>query len=153
MKRKQYKVEINAPAEKTYDVMLGLSEKSTYDQWTSIFSPTSTFEGSWEKGGKLYFIGFDENGKKGGMVARVVENTPSQFVSLQHYGILDGEQEIVEGPQVDEWAGGFENYTFERNGEKTDVTVDVDVTEDHLEYFDTTYPKALEKLKEIVEAS
>lgn len=151
MEKKQYKTEINAPAEKVFDIMLGLSDKSTYEQWTALFNPTSTFEGSWEKGEKIYFIGTDDKGNRGGMVARIAENIPNQFVSIQHFGILDGDTEITAGPQVEQWAGGHENYRFEKKGEITEVTVEVDVTDDHAEFFDTTYPKALEKLKVLAE--
>ena len=34
MKKLQFKVSINAPAAKVYDFMLGISNKSTYEQWT-----------------------------------------------------------------------------------------------------------------------
>ncbi|WP_291372972.1 hypothetical protein [Cyclobacterium sp.] len=69
MEKKQYKIEINAPVEKVFDTMLGLSNKSTYEQWTALFNPTSTYEGSWEKGQKIYFIGTDDQGNRAGMVA------------------------------------------------------------------------------------
>ncbi|SHN07316.1 hypothetical protein SAMN04488057_10659 [Cyclobacterium lianum] len=151
MEKKQYTIEINAPVEKVFDTMLGLSDKSTYEQWTALFNPTSTFEGSWEKDQKIHFIGTDDKGNRGGMVARIAENIPNQFISIQHYGILDGDKEITSGPQVEQWAGGHENYRFEETGEITRVIVEVDVTDDHLDYFDSTYPKALEKLKQIVE--
>ncbi|WP_291372971.1 hypothetical protein [Cyclobacterium sp.] len=64
---------------------------------------------------------------------------------------MDGDKEITAGPQVEQWAGGHENYRFEETGEITRVIVEVDVTDEHLDYFDSTYPKALEKLKQIVE--
>ncbi len=153
MEKKQFTIEINAPLEKVFDIMLGLSDKSTYEQWTALFNPTSTYEGSWEKGQKIHFIGTDDKGNRGGMVARIAENIPNKFVSIQHYGILDGDTEITEGPQVDLWAGGHENYRFEKMGEKTRVIVEVDVTDEHSEYFDSTYPKALKKLKKLVESS
>ena len=73
-------------------------------------------------------------------------------ISIRHYGILDGEQEITSGPQVEAWAGGLENYAFEENNGVTTVTVQIDVAEDHLDYFHTTWPKALNKLKELSEA-
>ena len=64
MKKLQFKKEINATAQKVYETMLGLIDKSTYEQWVSVFNPTSTYEGKWDKGSKIYFIGTDENGKK-----------------------------------------------------------------------------------------
>ena len=50
MKKLQFKVSINAPVTKIYDFMLGTNSKSTYEQWTSLFNPTSTYEGSWGEG-------------------------------------------------------------------------------------------------------
>ncbi len=151
MKRIQFKISINATAKKVYDVMLGISNKSTYEQWTSMFNPTSTYEGNWEKGSKMFFIGTDENGEKGGIFSEVIDHIPNRFVSIRHYGLLIGNVEITEGPEVEKWANGIENYTFEENNGTTTVTVDLDTPEDYLDYMNQTYPKALEKLKEICE--
>lgn len=151
MKKLQFKVNINAPVTKIYDFMLGIKSKSTYEQRASVFNPTSTYEGSWDKGNKIQFIGTDEKGEKGGMVSRIAENIPNRFVSIQHYGLLMANMEITEGPEVEKWANGFENYSFEENSGTTTVTVDLDVTEDFLDYMNQTYPKALGKLKELCE--
>lgn len=151
MKKLQFRVSINAPANKVYGFMLGIKSKSTYEQWTSLFNPTSTYEGSWEKGSKILFIGVDEKGEKGGMVSKIVENITNQFVSIQHYGLLKADKEITEGPEVEKWANGFENYTFEENNGITTVTVDLDTIDDFLDYMNQTYPKALDKLKELCE--
>lgn len=151
MKKLQFKININAPAARVYDFMLGLSSKSTYEQWTSLFNPTSTYEGNWDKGNKILFIGVDEKGEKGGMVSEIADNIPDRFVSIRHYGLLKANIEITEGPEVEKWANGFENYTFEENNGITTVTVDLETTEDFLDYMNRTYPKALSKLKEICE--
>lgn len=151
MKKLQFKVSINAPVSKVYDLMLGIKSKSTYEQWTALFNPTSTYEGTWEKGNKILFIGVDEKGEKGGMVSRIVENTSNKFVSIQHYGLVKADKEITEGPEVEKWANGLENYTFEENNGTTIVTVDLDITEDFEGYMNEAYPKALDKLKEICE--
>lgn len=151
MKKLQFKVNINAPVTRIYDFMLGINNKSTYEQWTSMFNPTSSYEGSWDKGSKILFIGVDEKGEKGGMVSRIAENIPNQFVSIQHYGLLSADKEITEGPEVEKWANGFENYTFEENNGTATVTVDLNIIEDFLAYMSQTYPKALDKLKEICE--
>ena len=151
MKKLHFQVRINEPSTKVYDVMLGISNKSTYEQWTSLFNPTSTYEGSWNKGSKILFVGVDENGKKGGMVSEIAENTPNRFVSIRHYGVLKDDKEITEGPDVEKWANGFENYTFEEHNGITTLTVDLDTTEDFVDYMNETYPKALDKLKEVCE--
>ena len=84
MKRLQFKQDIHAPAEKVYKTMLGLGNKQTYEQWTTEFNPTSTYEGTWEKGSKIYFIGTNEAGKREGMVSEIADNITNQFVSIRH---------------------------------------------------------------------
>ena len=151
MKKLQFQVSINAPVTKIFDFMLGINNKSTYEQWTSLFNPTSTYEGNWDKGNKMLFIGVDEKGEKGGMVSRILENNPNRFVSIQHYGLIKADKEITEGPEVEKWANGFENYAFEENNGITKVTVELDTTDDFIDYMEQTYPKALDKLREICE--
>jgi len=151
MQKLQYKVSINAPVNQVVDLMLGISNKSTYEQWTALFNPTSSYEGSWDKGSKMLFVGVDENGEKGGMVSRIVENIPNQFVSIEHYGLLQGGKEVTEGPEVEKWANGLENYSFEEKDGNTTLTVDLGTADDFVDYMNESYPKALEKLKEICE--
>lgn len=151
MKKLQYKVSIKAPISKVYDSMLGISNKKNYEAWTALFNPTSSYEGSWEKGCKILFVGVDENGEKGGMISRIIENIPNKFVSVQHYGMVVGNKEIVDGPEVEKWANGYENYTFEEMNGSTNLVVDLDTTEEFVDYMNETYPKALDKLKEICE--
>lgn len=152
MKKLQYKIDIKASAEKVYNTMLGMENKETYQQWTAEFNPTSTYEGSWEKGSKIYFIGTDGNGKKAGMVSEIMDNIPFQLVSIRHYGMLDGDNEITEGPEIEQWAGSMENYAFQEHDGVTTVTAECDMAGDYIDYFNTTWPKALQKLKELSES-
>lgn len=151
MQKLQFKININAAVTEVYNFMLGINSKSTYEQWTALFNPTSTYEGSWSKGNKMLFVGVDENGEKGGMVSKIVENIAYKFVSIQHYGLLKADKEITEGAEVEKWANGLENYSFEENNGITTVTVDLDTTEDFLDYMNESYPQALNKLKELCE--
>jgi len=151
MKKLIFNITINAPISKVYDTMLGISDKSTYEKWTALFNPTSTYEGNWNKGEKILFVGTDENGEKGGMVSEIVDNTPNQFVSIRHYGILKEGKEITTGEEVEKWAGGFENYTFSESYGITLVLVELDSVDEFGDYFGQIYPKALDKLKEICE--
>ena len=99
----------------------------------------------------MCFIGTDEKGKIGGMVSEIAEHKPDEFISIRHYGMLDGDKEITEGPEVEKWAGGCENYSFNENDGITTVTVDLDTVEGYEEFFNKTYPQALGALKEICE--
>jgi len=152
MKTLHFSIAIHAPATTVYDRMLGLTSLSSYEQWTALFNPTSTYEGSWTQGEKILFVGVDENGVKGGMVSRILANTPNQFVSIQHYGLIQNGQEITEGPEVEKWANGMENYSYKEDNGHTLVTVELDTTEEFEEYMNDAYPKALAKLKEICES-
>lgn len=149
MKTRHYQTDINASAAHVYETMLG---PATYNQWTAEFNPTSTYEGSWETGSRIHFIGTNKEGKKEGMVAEIKENIPNQFVSIRHLGILDDGQEITEGPKVEGWAGALENYTFTETNGVTTVAVAVDTNDEYADYFNETWPKALNRLKEISEA-
>ena len=151
MERLQFTAEIKAPAKEVYSAMLGLEDIKTYEEWTAAFNPTSSYEGSWDKGSKMYFIGVDEDGKRGGMISEIVENKPAVFVSIRHYGILNGDTEITSGEEVEKWGGGFENYAFSEQNGQTTLTVDVDVTEEYIDFFRDVYPRALQVLKEQVE--
>lgn len=127
--------------------MLGLTNKKTYNQWASVFNATSTYEGSWEKGSKIYFVGTDAEGHQAGMISEIMEHQPAAFVSIRHYGFLQNGEEITTGEQVEKWSGGYENYSFQEENGTTKVTVDLDTIEDYLDYFNEKYPKALQALK------
>ena len=149
MEKKQFKIDINAGVAKVYDTMLG---EETYKQWTALFNPSSRYEGSWNKDAKILFVGISKQGKKEGMIGVIKENIPNKFVSIEYLGLLDGDNEITEGPLVEGWAGAFENYSFSEANGVTSLVVDIDVNAEMEGYFSETYPKALEKLKEICEA-
>ena len=151
MKKIQFKKDIEASAQKVYETTLGLIDIKTYEGWTAEFNPTSTYEGTWEKGTKMCFVGTDKNGKRGGMVSEIVEHIPAQFVSIRHYGMIDGDKEITEGPDVEQWAGSLENYSFHEQNGITTVTIEMDTAEGFDDYFNNTWPKALNKLKELAE--
>lgn len=151
MKKVTFTKQINATANKVYETMLGLHNKSTYEYWTSVFNPTCTYEGSWDKGSEIHFIGIDENGKKGGIASEILEHQIAKYISIKHFGFIDGDTIITEGEQVEKWSGGQENYTFQEKNGITSLIVEIDTIDEYEDYFNNTYPNALEKLKEISE--
>lgn len=144
-----FEILINAPAEQVYQIML---EKETYKAWTAEFNPTSHFVGSWEKGSKIVFLGTDQDGNQGGMVSRIRENVPGKFVSIEHLGIVQNGKEILSGPEIEQWAGALEEYTFTKKGNAILVEIDMDSNEEFKSYFMETWPRALNKLKSICES-
>ncbi|WP_166335448.1 SRPBCC domain-containing protein [Sphingobacterium chungjuense] len=148
MKKLHYNININAPSKWVADQMIG---KETYPQWTTPFSPTSDFEGGWNKGDKIKFTSLDEHGTKHGILAEIVEHIPHQFISMHHYGYLHADQEITEGSELAGWENSFENYYFDEEEGVTTVRVEVTDDGEHAQHMDEIWPKALEKLKAMCE--
>lgn len=150
MTTQHHSIHINASKEKVWNTMLG---QDTYREWSKAFSEGGHFEGSWEQGSKILFLGPDpETGKEGGMVSRIKESRPYEFVSIEHLGIVKDGIEDTTGEEAKKWAPAYENYTFTEQDGVTEVTVDVDVA-DYADFFNETWPKALALLKELSEKS
>jgi hypothetical protein len=144
-----FEIVISAPVQKVWDTMLA---EETYKEWTSVFEPTSHYEGSWDKGSKMKFLGSGESG----MVAEIAENIPYTFVSIKHLGEMKNGVEDTTSEQVMKWAPAYENYTFTDKGAETLLAVDMEMqsspeSKAMKEMFEDMWPKALLKLKEICE--
>lgn len=149
MKKLQCSVVINAPKEKVWHAML---DDKPYREWTTVFMPGSYYKGDWSKGSKILFLGPDpETGKEGGMVSRIAENKPYEFVSIEHLGIVKDGIEDTTSEEATKWAPAFENYTFKEKDGATDVLVEMDVQDEHAAMFQDMWPNALQKLKELAE--
>lgn len=150
MKKIHYSIEISAPKEKVWDVMLA---DKTYREWTLPFNPAGGyFKGDWSKGSKILFLGKDpKTGQEGGMVSRIAENKPYEFISIEHLGIVNNGVEDTTSEEARKWAPAFENYAFEEKDGVTTVTVDMDSEDSMAEEFNKMWPEALQKLKEIAE--
>jgi uncharacterized protein YndB with AHSA1/START domain len=144
-----FQIEINAERNKVYTTML---DKKGFSEWTSIFNPSSRFEGNWQKDSKILFIGTNQEGQTEGMVAIIAENIPGKFVHIKYNGIVMANKEITSGPDIDGWAGGSEKYFFDDLNGGTLLKVEMDSNPQFKSYFIETYPKALEKLKLICES-
>jgi DNA repair exonuclease SbcCD nuclease subunit len=143
MEKLHFSIIINASNKKVWETMLG---NETYKIWTNVFGPGSYFVGDWSEGSKMLFLAPDETGQMSGMVSKIKENRPYEYVSIEHIGEVENGKE-----KVTEWSGALENYTFKEIEGKTKILVDVDINEEFKELFQDMWPKALQKLKEIAE--
>ncbi|NJO69915.1 MAG: hypothetical protein HC830_12095 [Bacteroidetes bacterium] len=148
LKGLHFEIVINASVGTVYQNMI---DAKSYSAWTAAFNPTSRFEGTWDKGASIRFLGTDQDGSVGGMISRIRENIPNKFISIEHLGMITGDKEITSGPEVESWAGALENYSFREENGKTILAVDTDSNEEFETYFKDTWPLALQKLKEICE--
>src|SRR5690606_25403353 len=95
MRRLKYSITIDAPRTKVWEAMLG---KSTYNEWTSAFHPTSRYEGDWNEGSEILFLATMDDGSVGGMVSRVHESRPYEKVDLEHLGVVKDGEKVMSGP-------------------------------------------------------
>lgn len=119
----------------------------TYRKWTSAFTEGSHYKGSWEKGSKILFL--DPNGM--GMVAKIAENKPYEFISIEMLGFVSNGNEDMESEGAKGMAGAHENYTFKEEDGTTVVLIDTDTNDEFKAMFEDMWPKALLKLKELSE--
>jgi hypothetical protein len=149
MEKLHFSIIINAPKEKVWHTML---EDKTYREWTTAFNPGSYYKGDWSKGSKILFLGPDpETGIEGGMVSRIAENKPYEYISIEHLGIVKNGVEDTTSEEAKKWAPAFENYTFREKDSATEVLVDMDIDEKEAETFNKMWPDALQRLKAIAE--
>lgn len=148
MKKLQFSINIAAPREKVWNI---LWTKSTYEEWTAPFNQGgSSVQTDWTEGGRVLFT--DSAGKEG-MVSEIAALKPNEYMSFRHLGMLNNGVEDLESPEVKEWAGAKENYSLKDVNGQTELTVDMDITEEHMDTFKEAFPKALNIVKNLSEAN
>lgn len=144
MEKLTFSTTINAPREKVWET---LWDSVSYAQWCDVFSPGSVYEGELSEGSKVYFLGPDRSG----MVSSVAEKRPNEYMAFKHLGVLNKGVEDLESDTAKLWAGAYETYTLQGEGQQTVLTVTTETTDEYVDYFNTTWPQALERLKSLAE--
>jgi len=148
MKKLTYRVRITAPVRVVWETML---DDETYRDWTGAFHEGSYFEGGWQTGDSIRFLGPNDDGTMGGMIGVIERSEPQQFVSVRYLGQVERGVDDLDSAQARLIAGSHENYTFSEEGGVTTVLVELDSDEQFVEMFDEMWPLALARLKEIAE--
>ena len=140
MKKLQFTIEINASKEKVWDA---LWNDQNYRNWTSVFHEGSHYKSDLHEGSEIFFLGPE----KSGMYAKIEKLIPNEKMYFLHLGdYKDGEKQ--EGTFGED---AIEQYDLVEKDGKTELTVTMNVPEDYIPYFAETFPKALGKVKEMVE--
>ncbi|EKE29503.1 MAG: hypothetical protein ACD_2C00160G0002 [uncultured bacterium (gcode 4)] len=144
MEKLIYTIDIHAPKKKVWETMLN---DETYRKWTEVFNPTgSYYEWEWKEGSRMLFLGPDENGAVWGMISKIREVRPYDYVSIQHlWEIMNGKENYYEMQDAQE------NYTFTEKDGVTHVLVELDSKEEYKNMFEEMWPEALKKLKTLTE--
>lgn len=144
--RKQFTVTIDAPREKVWKT---LWEDASYREWTSAFGAGSHAVSDWKKGSKILFLGAPGNG----MTSVISDLIPNEYMSFTHKGEVKDGVEDFSRAEAQGWANAQENYTLKNVDGKTELIVDMDISNEFADYFTGTFPKALALVKEIAERS
>lgn len=88
-----------------------------------------------------------------GMVSRIAESRPYEFVSIEHVGIIRNGVEDLSSEEAKKWSPAFENYTFNEKNGGTELIIDMDVEDEYVDMFKKMWEDALHQLKTLVEAS
>lgn len=146
MKTLEFAVVIDADRETVWNTML---TRDTYEKWTSAFGEGSTFEGSWDEGARICFLGPGGHG----MLSVIAECRPHEFLSIKHLGEIKNGVEDTESEAVRKWAPCFENYHFTDLGGSTEVKVVMETPPDWEEFMTDAWPRALATLKSLSESA
>lgn len=146
MEKLNFKTVINATPEKIWQV---LWDDVTYRKWTSAFNEGSYAQSDWKQGSKILFL----DGEGRGMVSRIAEKRPNEYMSFEHLGeVVDGVEDTT-SERVKQWAGSKENYTLKKVNGQTELIIDMDITEDFKDMFSQMWPKALDNVKKLAESN
>lgn len=148
MQKLHFEIMIEASPEKVWQAVIG---EESFREWTKPFNETSYFEGGWNEGDSIRFIGTNEKGEPEGMISEIAESRPYEYLSIRHLGYIIGGKEDTESEAVKKWAPAYENYTLTPTDGGTKFAVDMDAEEQYLDMFNDMWPKALVKLKEVAE--
>lgn len=137
-----YSIAIQAPKARVHQLMLA---DKTYREWTAPFAEGSYYQGSWEQGAQILFTNADAGTS---MSARIAVHRPAEFISIEWLGILNNGV-LDTATQIQ---GAYENYTYIEKDGVTTLQVELKgLPAEWAEYLNTSWPKALEKLKTICE--
>ena len=140
MKLLEYKIQINAPAEKVWEVLFS---QNAEENWPSAINEGTYFEGTWEEGSIMRFLDAENNG----MFNLIEKNIPKKELKMKHLGwIYDGEL----SPQ--DWQDATVTYLLESNENGTFLTAIVNSLEEFVDFFNSKYPPNFENIKKLSES-
>ena len=145
MERLNFLIKIKATREKVWKV---LWDDKTYRLWTSVFSEGSYAETDWKEGGKVLFL----IPAGDGMYSSIARNKKNEFMSFKYMGVVKNFEELPKDEETLKWSRSMENYRLTETDGETELQIELDASKEHQDYFKETFPKALEKVKEISES-
>jgi len=144
MQNLRFSVDVDAPVDHVWNVMLDLD---TYREWTGSFNEGSTYEGDWNEGDEIRFLGPNDDGTSSGLFGVIAENRRHEFVSIRYLGDIESGVENRQGAA----AGLHESYSFSETDGATTLVVELEVPDDWAEMMTDLWSKSIIELKHLAE--
>jgi hypothetical protein len=121
-----------------------LWDEHAYRDWVSVFSEGSyAITDHWKEKSKVHFLGPDNNG----IYSLIVIHIPNKVMAFKHLGLVVNGKEQPIDDDTKKWSGATESYTLSEGNDSNILTVNIDVMDEHLDFMKSTFPKALEIIK------
>jgi uncharacterized protein YndB with AHSA1/START domain len=142
MKTLKFSVHIAAPREVVWNIMWG---KESSKKWLSVLQEGTYAVSDWNEGSKIMFLSPDGDG----MNSVIQRKIPNELMSFKHLNIMKHGSESSTIDKDKEWA--TENYYLHEEDGITQLKVEIETSEEFVRYFETTFPMALKKIKDLAE--
>lgn len=139
-----FTIAIRASVTEIWAVLWG---DQSYSQWTSVFCEGSYIKTNWDEGSSAQFL--SPNGE--GMDSIILEKKENEYIAFKHISEIRNFEVQPIDEATKEWSGAMETYRLIPKGDFVVLEVKMDILDKYLDYFQTAFPKGLEKVKELVE--
>lgn len=141
MKEMQFEIVIRAPREKIWAT---LWQDRTFREWADLIDAGTYMVGDLKEGNTVQFISAEGYG----VTSLVSALIPDEYVLFKHQADTQHEGS---NSRDDQWTGGRESYTLMDDDGATTLTMSFDVPVELEKAMSESYPKALQKVKELSE--
>lgn len=146
MKKLTFKIDINAPKEKVWELLMGNDNNK---EWLHVSWPGTYSEGIWNEGENIRFLSGEG---QDGTLMNLVEYRPYSHSFGRHIAVInaDGTEDRT-SEMAKLWIGSTEDTILTEKNGITTVTIEMQTPPEWESMFNDGWPNALEKLKEVAE--
>ncbi len=144
MKPIEKSIEINAPKERVWDVLV---KDELNRQWYAEFMEGSHARTDWKQGSEVRFLDNDNNG----IVGRIIENKPYESIVIEYDGEVRNGQDDLESEAAKAMKGTQEIYRLRSENGKTILDARAEMDDNYYEMMNEAWDRAAVKLKQLAE--
>ncbi len=139
MKKLEYTTHINATPERIWNT---LWDPESYKKWASVMNDGARYEGNFEERSIISLY----DAKNNGMYNFIEKNIANRELTMQHKGW------IYDGVHDDQgWEDSRETYLLTEKDGGTELKISVNSLDEFEDFFNSNYPKVMQKVKELAE--